>query len=98
MTARQANIEVPRRTWTELTASDVTYIFAQNIGKYPVILKASTGVAPTDTGGGMVCNTGEGITSDVLVSDWFKGAGITTAARLFAYCNEAGTTVSVNHG
>lgn len=97
MPARQANIPVPKRAWTELTASDVTKVFAQNIGKYAVVLKATTGPAPSDAEGGMVCEKGEGITSDVLVSDWFQGAGITSVARLWAWCNEAGTVVSVNH-
>ena len=92
--AQNTTLNIPVKTWTQLTDADVSAITFQNIGGYHILVKATTDTtAPTDQLGAIRYNPGQG-ERNATVSDLFPG--ITGADRLWAYA-EHPVSVFVSH-
>ena len=77
---KQAIVNVPAATWTELTDSDVTAITFQNRSNGYVDVVGTDGTTPTSANG-VRYDSGQGEQNTAL-SDIFPGV---SATRVFAY-------------
>ncbi len=90
--ARNENVEVPAKTWTELTNTDVTEITFQ-VGD-PVHIVGTVGATPPTSVGGSIRypeGTGE---RNVALSELFPG--VSGATRVYAW-SFSGSAVTVSH-
>ena len=93
--ARNATIELPAKTWTELTAGNVTTLRVQNLGHQPIMILATVGsVEPTSRDGGLMIQPGFGLTADVTLEHLFPG--VAGANRVWAVSPISGAA-SVSH-
>lgn len=91
--AQNTTIIVPAKTWTQLTDADVTSITFHNTTGYYVLIKGTAGAtAPTDDGGAIRYDPGQG-ERNVFLSELFPGI---SATRLYAYA-PTGAEVMVSH-
>lgn len=91
---RNTTVTVSKWTWVELTDADVTSITFVNEGGSPMLVKATTGSAPTDLLGGITYRSGEGEKLADL-ADLFPG--VTGADRVWAYGIVDVTYAMVSH-
>lgn len=95
MAARNADVSVPRNTWTQLTDSDVTAITFLNTGARSVFIQATVGaVAPSTLSGALIYPPGFGEDSSKTLAQLFPG--VSGATRVYAYSDSA-TIVKVSH-
>lgn len=93
--ARNADVSIPARTWTQLTNGNVTELRLQVQGRFGIRIKATAGeVPPTNTGGSIEIRPGDGIAGDQTLAQLFPG--VAGANRVYAYANGP-TSVSVSH-
>jgi hypothetical protein len=86
------------KAWTLLTDNDITAITFQNLGPYPIYIKATVGANPPtadDLSGSLVYETGGGETAKAI-ADLFPG--IAGRNRLYAASRTtAPSRVTVSH-
>ncbi|NTT88393.1 hypothetical protein [Tabrizicola fusiformis] len=96
---RSAIVNVPIRSWTELTAGDVAAIAVQCQSAYPVLLTATTGAAPAgvpdDTIATYVISPGQLLPASVWLADLWPG--VSGAKRVWAWSEGAGAACAVSH-
>lgn len=93
--ARNATVDIPADTWTQLTANDVTNITFQVTGGSEVWVKATTDTTtPTSQDDVLVYAYGNGETN-VAMSALF--AGLALADRVWAYSPHHPAAVFVSH-
>lgn len=90
---RNTTLSLPEDVWTELTANDVASITFQNLGGHFILVKATTGAAPTDDSASIRYNPGQG-ERNVLLSDLFPG--LSGRDRVWAFAPYP-TRVFVSH-
>lgn len=92
--ARNTNVTVAAKAWTELTASDVLAITFQNLCGAEIFVKATVGATePEDLDGAVRYEFGQGERGAAL-TDLFPG--VSGANRVFAWSKDAGE-VMVSH-
>lgn len=91
--ARDTTITAAEGVWFELTAGDTTSITLQNQGGGDLMVKPTTGAAPSDFSGALDVNPGEALVN-VNLADLSPGIA---AVRVWAYSTQGGGKVSVSH-
>lgn len=92
--AKNATVQVPAKTWTELTDADVTAITFQNRSDYDVfIVVQTTDTSPAGFDDALVYAPGNG-ERNVALSD--LAPGLTSPDRVFAYSRQ-NAEVFVSH-
>lgn len=94
---RNAFVAIPARTWTQITAGDVSAIRAQIVRGRAVYLQATVGeVAPTSDDGAIAVQAGAILAANLLLAEIWPG--VAGATRVYAYAdNDGGATISVSH-
>jgi len=91
--AQNTDIDLPIGAWTLLSNADITAITFQNKSGNYILVKGTAGaVTPTDDGGSIRYNAGQG-ERKVLLADVFLGIA---ATRVYAYAPTGGI-VMVSH-
>ncbi len=91
--AQNTTVDIPAKTWTQITNADATTITAQNlVGNYVLLKGTAAATAPTDATAAIRLNPGQGVLNEALTSLW---PGI-TAVRVYAW-SDTGTQVTVSH-
>jgi hypothetical protein len=92
--ARNDDVTLTARQWTQITNDDAPAITFQNKGGYHALVKATVDTtAPTDFSGAIRYNPGQG-EKNALLDDLFPG--LAAPVRLWAWSDEA-ITVFVSH-
>ena len=94
MTARNADVAVPSKTWTRITDGDITSaITIQSRYHYDILLKPTTDTsAPSNASGAFLYRPASGELR--TLSELFPG--LSGADNLWAWCTEA-TVVTISH-
>lgn len=91
--ARDETVTAPEAVWFELTAGDVVSITLQNQGSGDLMVKPTTGAAPSDFDGALDVNPGEAFIN-VALADLAPGIA---AVRVWAYSTQGAGKVAVSH-
>jgi hypothetical protein len=93
--ARNDDIEIPERAWTQLTNADATAVRVSLKGSFGLLLQATNGTTPPTGLGGAIPLQGYGtLAADLALADLWPG--VSGANRLWAWTDQA-QTVSVSH-
>jgi hypothetical protein len=91
--AQNTTVDIPARTWTQLTNADATYVSFSVQGPRIVSIKGAIGaVAPTDFTAAYEYEPGQGELNKLIAEMW-PG---TTYTRLYAY-SSGNALVTISH-